>query len=205
MVKSSSVLLLRTMFGSMTLTQPRSVLMSVAPATTEGCEDRASDCWTCPSLAAVLGRTGPVPTGCTLGRADPAPLLGSTVEVILLVGVQVSLPWGNEVGDLALSHLICHVVAWLRERCSPSSPLATYNRQENWLWEHENRRVDTLLANCNPWESRYCTWPWWCGCCWSGPKAWKQKKWLYPFIPAALHELAGACWRAHPGVRIRGS
>lgn len=41
-----------------------SVLMSLAPMATEGQEDRATQSWSCPSLAAKLGRTGP-------DRVDP--------------------------------------------------------------------------------------------------------------------------------------
>lgn len=53
-------------------------VMSMAPDTTKGQEERFVGSWSCPSLAATLGRVG------------PAPLLGSTVNLILLTGVWVS-------------------------------------------------------------------------------------------------------------------
>ena len=66
---------------------PASVLMSVVPVTTEDSEDRAAPHWlqhwgeqSCPPTAVVLGRVG------------PALCLGSTIELILLVGVGMSQP-----------------------------------------------------------------------------------------------------------------
>lgn len=61
-----------------------SVLMSVASVTTKGGEARAAQSWSCPSLAATLGRTEPASHGCSTqeirlctspgqrSRADPA-------------------------------------------------------------------------------------------------------------------------------------
>lgn len=54
-------LLLGPIAGFMSLTQPRSVLMSEAPDTAKDEEDRAVQSWLCPSLAVAPERTGPTP------------------------------------------------------------------------------------------------------------------------------------------------
>lgn len=83
-------LLLTATSGSMALPQPQSVLTSMTPVTTEDSENRAAELvpfltgystrenWSCPSQTTVLGGSGPLP------------LLGRTVELTLLVGVQES-------------------------------------------------------------------------------------------------------------------
>ena len=45
----------------MAVMQPLSGLMSEAPDTTKGREDRAVQSWSCPSLAVTLGRAGSAP------------------------------------------------------------------------------------------------------------------------------------------------
>ena len=67
-----------------------SVLMSLAPMATEGQEDRATQSWSCLSLAAKLGRTGPHHS--TPENVGSAIHLGSKTELILLAGVQASWP-----------------------------------------------------------------------------------------------------------------
>lgn len=75
MVLSGLRLLQRTISGSVALLQPQSVLMYMVPITTADSEDRAAQSCSYPSLAATVGRT------------DPAPYLGSTMELASLAGL----------------------------------------------------------------------------------------------------------------------
>lgn len=70
MVTSGRWLLPRALSGSVAMPHTQSVLMSLAPVTTKGNEDRATQSWPHSSLAAALGRTGPVFHG--QDRTDPA-------------------------------------------------------------------------------------------------------------------------------------
>lgn len=63
-----SIANVRPMSGFMSLTQPRSLLMSMTPNTTKGQENRAVQRWSRHSLVEALRRKGPIP------------LLGSTID-----------------------------------------------------------------------------------------------------------------------------
>lgn len=63
------MLLLRTMPGSMALPQPESVLMSVAPVTTQDSEDTTAQNWPCLSLTAGTRENRPyLPAAAALRR-----------------------------------------------------------------------------------------------------------------------------------------
>lgn len=68
-VTSGPWLLPRTISGSVARPHAQSVLMSLAPVTTKGNEDKTAQTWPYPSLADALGRTGPVLHG--QDRTDP--------------------------------------------------------------------------------------------------------------------------------------
>lgn len=78
------------------------VVRSMIPFAIENSEDRAAETWPCPSPTTAFGRVG------------PAPQLGSTVELALVVWVQVSQPLRHESGRA--SRTVCHAVVWVRER-----------------------------------------------------------------------------------------
>lgn len=84
----------------------------------------------CPLSLATYGRQRswpyPLPTA-ALGRASPAPCLGSTLELDLEVGLPVSQPPGHELKRQAC--LVCCAVAPTKKRCPlplpcPSPPMA---------------------------------------------------------------------------------
>ena len=77
MVSPGPELLLEALSEFMALLQLPSLVRSVAPVATESSEDRTAKIWLCPSLTTTFGRVG------------PAPHLGSTLELTLLMGRQV--------------------------------------------------------------------------------------------------------------------
>lgn len=90
-------------------------------------------------------------------RKDPARLLGRTLTDPIGGGAQMYYSYGHEREQESYpsSSLICHRVARLREIHPP--PLATYNREENWPWGHENGRTGPVLTKFRNWERRPCT------------------------------------------------
>lgn len=108
----------RDTFLSLTPHHPQQVGLSLG--------SREQESWPCFTPAAALGRTG------------PAPQLGSTGKLALVIGLQ---PRGCEHGRTGPT-TVCHQSAWKRERCPPLSlPLATYSRLESWTWGHETKRA----------------------------------------------------------------
>lgn len=79
----------------------------------------------CPYYLQLLREQTPAPSG-TLGKAGPAPFLGSTVEATLWMKAEVSQPENVSMGDLA-PPLTCRMVAWVGER---SPPLINFSRGE---------------------------------------------------------------------------
>lgn len=64
-------------------------------------------------------------TSCNLGKVDPAPHLGSPVELTLLAGVQMNHPEDVSLVNLVLP-LIWVMAVWVGERChlpTPSPPV----------------------------------------------------------------------------------
>lgn len=133
------------------LPQPNLCLRSLARVTNES-SDRAALSWPCPSLAEALETTGPVPQ------------LGSTVELSLWAGVQVSWREGVRVGELApLSVARWHgeeeiPASHLTHRPPPPCPwsLATYRRWENLILGSQELTL-LLLEGCSTWKTRLCT------------------------------------------------
>lgn len=77
MVLPGPGLLLEALSGSMALLQLPSLVRSVAPVATESSEDRPAKICPCLSLTTAFGRMG------------PAPQLGGTLELTLLMGLWV--------------------------------------------------------------------------------------------------------------------
>lgn len=109
----------------------------------------------CPYHLQLLREQTPAP-GETLGKAGPAPCLGSTVEATLWMKAEVSQPENVSMGDLA-PPLICRMVAWVGER---SPPLINFSRGEGVHPEVIRvQELPLLPISCSTEESRCCTLP----------------------------------------------
>lgn len=105
MVMPRPGLLLRPLPGFVVLLQSQSVFTSMAPATTAGRENRATQNWPSPT-GCNTRENWPCPSpGAALWKEGPAPLLGSTIELTLMRGQGQDYPQDVRVGELALTSL----------------------------------------------------------------------------------------------------
>lgn len=93
--------------------QQGSVSVSVGRITTK---DHAALCFELPPSAVLTSKgyagVALLSLAVALRPVGLAPLLGSTVELVLLAEAQVSWPQGKSIGNLALP-LVCQEVVWV--------------------------------------------------------------------------------------------
>lgn len=99
------------------------------------------------------------PTFYWLWRAGPAPFLGSIVELVLVLKMQVTSLQGRdcEKADPALS-----AIGWCGCRGDAHPPTPCHFLQSSWEscpWVMKVEELALPLAGCSTWESRLSTWP----------------------------------------------
>lgn len=105
-----------------------------------------------PSSPAADGRASPVVMkprqltltliSCSTQRVIPAPHLGSTIELTLVVGAEASLPWVHELRGAGPT-LVCPEALWARKKWLHT--LVPWHlamvKQESWCRGHQRRKA----------------------------------------------------------------
>lgn len=147
----------------MAMLEPQSRLISNVLDTTKGRDCRAVQSKSYPSLASTLERTGPVTQRLKSSGERVIHLIwAANTELNMFTRGEASWPWRCEFGGAVLRPLLCHVLAWVRERCLPpltswhlqqvvdlTQPLTSYSAVENGPCTSpgQQNRVDPVANN----------------------------------------------------------
>lgn len=125
--------------------------------------------WPCPSLDSTSGklalpRKDKLTPSLTLEKYGPTPHhrhashLGSTLELTLALGTQVSRPWGHESRRADPAPLLCHVVVLAMKWCSPSlHPLLPVSGKRAGPGVTGVRKQTLTITGSITWESSLCS------------------------------------------------